>query len=122
MQNRAHEEDGQLTPITEFDYDAIDQNLFQIEPEELAGFTQREIDAASRLLSILLRWIWQDGMKNLNGMLIRTFIVCWIFIRELRPLTETDLARMAGKDKQSLGRWVVQFKTAFPFIKVPHFK
>ena len=121
----AHEEDGHITAVTDFDYDAIDRNLFDLSPEDLqvlAGMSQKEMDNAFKMFDTLLRWVWQNGMRNPEGMNIRTIIACWLFIRELRPLTETDLARIFGKDKQSLGRWVVQFKEAFPFIKSPHFK
>lgn len=117
-----HGEGGELVPIEQFDYDAVDRDLFDLDPKELAGFTQKEIDAAFKMHDALMRWMWQNGMRNENGLQIRASILCWIFIPELRPMTETDLARVFGKDKQSLNRWVVHFKKFFPFIKVPHFK
>lgn len=118
----AHGEDGRPALARDFDFDAIDRDLFKVDPKELAGMTQKEIDAAFKLMDSILRWIWQNGMKNENGLQIRSMIACWIFLKELRPLTETDLARAFGKDKQSIGRWFVDFKKAFPFIRTPHMK
>jgi len=49
---------------------------------------------------------------------IRATILCWVFLEHLRPLTLTDLARASGKKKQSIGRWVDEFKRASEFISV----
>jgi hypothetical protein len=117
-----HGDDGKRVLVEDFDYDAIDSNLFQIDPEELAGLTQKEIDISLKLMDTVMRWIWQNGMRNLDGLQIRSMIACWIFIRELRPLTETQLAQIFGKDKQSVGRWVDEWKKSFPMIRTPHMK
>ncbi len=80
------------------------------------------MDAALKVFSRLLEWIWQNGMKNSEGLTIRAVIACWIFLKHLRPLTLTQMARGFGKKKQSLGRWVDDFKIAFPHIRNPHMK
>jgi hypothetical protein len=46
----------------------------------------------------------------------------WFLIKELQPLSLTQLARMYGKDKQSLGRWVDDFKRRFPGLRNCHMK
>jgi hypothetical protein len=109
-------EDGQRVPIAEFNYEELDglPDCNELSPEE--------IDRALKLFRSLVRWLWQDGMKNTEGLTIRSIIVCWIFIEELKGLSETEMARGFGRHKQSLGRWVEQFKKAFPFIRTPHMK
>ena len=57
-------------------------------------------------------------MKNPDGVKIRAIICCWIFLKELRSVSETDMAVGYGLKKQSLGRWVEQFKKHFPHIRI----
>jgi hypothetical protein len=119
----AHGEDGAPIGWTGFDYDTIEDRLFNYRPEsDLSEFSQDDIDRALKVLTTLLEWVWQSGMKNGNGIQIRAIIMCWIFLKHVRPLQEAELARGFGKKKQSLGRWVENFKKAFPRIKVPHFR
>lgn len=119
----AHEEDGHLVPVQPFDWDTVDEKIFGPKPEiELADFTQEDVDRALTVLRALLQWIWQCGMKNTDGVKIRAIVVCWIFLKELRPLTLTQLSRGYGMKKQSIGRWVDEFKNAFPAIRTPHMR
>ena len=118
-----HAEDGHLEPSCEFDYEAIDRKVFHVEPEEdPEQLSAEEIDAACKVFTRLVEWIWQDGMQNVQGLQIRAAIVCWIFLSQLRPLTLTEMAKGFGKKKQSLGRWVDDFKRAFPRIRICHMK
>lgn len=118
-----HEEDGSLARSQEFDYEAIDRNVFRVEPKDDSDeFSAEEIDAACKVFTRLVEWIWQDGMKNVEGLQIRAIIVCWIFLSQLRPLTLTQMAAGFGKRKQSLGRWVDDFKRSFPRIRICHMK
>jgi len=105
----------------EFAYSLIDERVFNArEAAEEEKFEQ--LGPALRMFVHLVRWLWQDGMNNPEGLLIRATIVCWIFLPHLRPLTLTDIAAHFRKDKQSLGRWVEKFKLCFPYIKTPHMK
>jgi hypothetical protein len=109
-----HAEDGQIVSVEGFDYDEVDKNVFAYEPEsDLEEFTPDEMEAALKVLRVLLQWIWQGGMKNPNGIMLRAIIICWIFLKELRPMTLTEVATGFGKKKQSLGRWVKDFKQRF---------
>jgi hypothetical protein len=122
-----HGEDGKLVPVAEFDFDAVEKafesDLAQFRGEiEQGQYSQEDVDRALVVLAVLLKWIWQGGMKNVDGLQIRAVIVCWVFLKELRPLTETDLARAFGKDKQSFGRWVENFKEFFPRIRIAHMR
>jgi len=117
----AHSDDGSLTAAVEFDYELIERNLFPA-AEMFESSSQVCIDGAAVLFQRLVRWVWQDGKKNAEGVKIRAMVVCWIFIPELRSLTETDLAIGFGKKKQSIGRWVEQWKKDFPNIRSPHMR
>lgn len=124
----AFTDDGQITGVEEFDYDLVERRLAKdlSNPElakELAGMSEAEIEAALRMFRCLVRWLWQNGMKNPDGLTIRAILCCWIFVEELRPMTLTEMARgFGGRHKQSLGRWMESFKQNFPFIKTPHMR
>lgn len=115
-----YEEDGRPVPIQEFSYAEIDRE--EIDAEELASLTPKEMDAALKVLERILSWIWQNGMKNPEGLQIRAMIACWIFLKHLSAMELSELARGFKKKKQSIGRWHDQFKRDFPFIKTPHMK
>jgi hypothetical protein len=118
----AFTDDCQLEPRCEFDYDAIEAGpIFRLEDlEGLNRSTARGIEAGQQVIRSLITWIWQDGMQDARGIQIRSIIVCWVFLPHLHPLTMTELARGFGKDKQSLGRWVDDFKLKFPTLRNAH--
>lgn len=119
----AHEEDGHLTGTTDFDIEQVERNVFGFQPEEdLAQITPRELAAAEQAFTQMLAWVWQSGMKNPEGVKIRAIIVCWVFLKHLRPMTLSELAQGYGMKKQSLGRWVDQFKTDFPKYRIAHMR
>jgi hypothetical protein len=124
----AFDNQGKVIGVEEFDYDLVERRLGEDlsspeAQEELSQLTPEEVQAGLKLFRALIRWQWQDGMKNPNGLTIRAIICCWIFIEELHPMTLTQMARGFGsRDKQSLGRWVDLFKKHFPFIKTPHMR
>jgi hypothetical protein len=107
-----YEEHGRRVPATEFDYDRVESEM-GIEAEDLAQFSQEDVDRAIAVFRQLLQWVWQNGNKNTDGIKIRAIIVCWIFLEENRPKTLTEMAGGFGMKKQSLGRWVDQFKLDF---------
>lgn len=120
-----HGEDGKPVPVTDFDYDAIERH-FQSDLEqfrdEAEQYSQEDVDRALVVVTRLLKWIWQGGMKQPDGLQIRSMIICWVFLKELRPIELTQLASAFGKDKQSLGRWVDNFKMFFPRIRISHMR
>ena len=121
----SHAEDGHLEPACGFDFDSIDRNVFHVEPQgfdEDEEFTPEEIDAACAVVTRLVEWLWQDGMKNVDGLQNRSVVLCWVFLSQLRTLTMTEMAKGFGKKKQSLGRAVDDFKRRFPKIRIAHMK
>ncbi len=115
----AHGEAGQIEATTDFPYDAIDQNMAPpLESVREAGANDRGLKMFIRLVE----WLWQDGKRNPEGLLIRAGIVCWIFLPHLHPLTLTQMAGLFCKHKQSWGRWVDDWKLTFPKIRNPHMK
>ncbi len=128
----AHASDGHIEPTSDFPFDEIYE---RDEMDRVRGsrssplrddvedpLTPEEMEAALRVFTKLLEWVWQNGAKNCEGLKIRAIIACWIFLKHLRPLSLTEIARGFGKKKQSLGRWVDDFKIAFPNIRNPHMK
>lgn len=118
----AYGEDGGPVPTVGFDYDSADQHSDWKPESDLSEYSQEDIDRGVKVFTTLLSWIWQGGMQNPQGIMIRAIIACWVFLKPLRPLAESDLARGFGMKKQSIGRWVVHFKRSFPRIKLAHFR
>lgn len=119
----AHEEDGHLTGTTDFDIDQVERNVFGCNPDnDLTEITPLELEAAERAFTHMLNWVWQNGMKNPEGVKIRAIIVCWVFLKHIRPMTLSELAQGFGMKKQSLGRWVDQFKADFPKYRIAHMR
>jgi len=115
--------DGQLLPTVDFEWSVVEKNLFgDVDLDEMAELTPEDLERVWKVCDCLLRWVWQNGMKNVDGLQIRTIILCWVFIKELRPMEMSELARGFGKDKQSIGRWFDVFKVDFPFIRTPHMR
>jgi hypothetical protein len=113
-------ENGERVGIAEFDYDQVEQDLGGYFPRK-EQFTAKEIDAAVKVIDRVLIWVWQNGMRNPEGIKIRAIVVCWILLKPLRPFSLTMISQLYGKKKQSLGRWVDQFKRDFKFI-TPHMR
>ena len=124
---------GEVEPVVQFPYEQVGKDtddapdkltsaeLAEMRKEMLA-LTPEEADAAIKMFHYIMRWVWQDGMKNPNGLLIRSVIVCWMFLEELQQHSLTAIAYKFDRDKQSIGRWMPSFKKAFPMIKTPHMK
>jgi len=119
----SHAEDGHLEPSCGFDYAEIDRNVFRVDPQDhVAALSDEEIDAACYVITRVIEWLWQDGMKNCDGLQNRAVVLCWVFLSQLRTLTMTEMAAGFGKKKQSLGRAVDDFKRSFPKIRIAHMK
>jgi hypothetical protein len=123
----AWDENSQPVGAVEFDYDEVsrrlEEDLFDPDDRELDSLTPQEAEKALKCIRWIVRWLWQDGMKNTDGLTIRAILVCWIFIEELRPLSMSDMARGFGcRDKQSLGRWHDHLKACAPWLRTSHMR
>jgi len=114
------DENGRKVWVTQFDYDKVDQDLSKYSQRK-ETFTAKEVDAAIKVIDKLLCWVWHNGMRNPEGIKIRAIVVCWILLKPLRPFSLTGISKLYGKKKQSLGRWVDQFKREFKFL-TPHMR
>jgi hypothetical protein len=94
----------------EFDWDAI-------EPIPEPCHDHSAIEVLQRMQQ-LMRWGYNFKADHLdsNGMLIRFAILAWIFVPELQDSSLSKFSRGLGKKKQSLGRWITDFKQEFPAI------
>jgi len=119
MNARGFDDNQRPVLIADFDWDQVERNLTS-EKKEIRGalrngeLTEEDFDRALQLSGTLMRWIWQNGKRDIRGLSIRSIIVCWHFIYELRDLPLTTVAAKFGKHKQSLGRWLDRFKNDFP--------
>ncbi len=114
----AFTDSGERTAVVQFPFDEVDRNLSPTQPTDDESLKE----SAVKFVESLMRFIWQDAKNNPQGLQIRAMIVCWQILEELAPMTETELALGFGMKKQSVGRWVEQFKKEFPHIRSPHIK
>lgn len=105
------DDNQEVTLTTEFSYADVDRALgFMV--EELDEHIEDALECQRRIWS----WVWQPPAEDLDGLFCRCVIACWVFVPSLRDYTMTDMAGRVGKKKQSLGRWVDDFKKTFPEI------
>ncbi len=109
-----HDDAGEIVASEDFPYHLIDGEEEQPTAQDLA--------AAAMAMQKVMEWVWQGGPRNHNGFEIRSVIACWIFLKHLHALNLTQVAAMMNKDKQSLGRWVDDFKKEFPAVKTEHMR
>jgi hypothetical protein len=115
------DERGALTESVDFDYDAVDERMGNAMSLNQAAVHPNSQNQASIVpLQQILDWVCQKVPKNQNGIEIRATIAAWIFLPHLRTLNLTEVAAMVGRDKQSLGRWVDDFKKRFPGVHAVH--
>lgn len=82
--------------------------------------TEEEWKCAWRGVGNVVKWVYQRNSRNFQGIGIRALIVCWVWIPGLHGLTLTQLAGRFKMAKQSIGRWVVDWKLRFPHCVSVH--
>jgi hypothetical protein len=109
------------------DWESIEKGVFgrrqdcDAAPNDETGKRKR-IEGEIRALKTTLEWVIQNGMNEENGVMFRILIAGWIYLEWMREMTLTELATMYGKDKQSFGRWVDDFKLRFPEVRTHNMK
>jgi len=96
-----------------FDFDRVYDDL---DGPEKDPASPDPMFAASEAVRLLFAWVYQPPCKDQEGFYCRAIIACWIFVPQLRSYTMTEMAGRFGKKKQSLGRWVEDFKREFPEV------
>jgi len=110
IHSSGYDEHG-ITQVVEFAYAEVEAHLDGDKTPEAA------LEAAMELERRLNEWTYQAPCADVDGFLCRSIVRAWIFVPMLRSYTMTEIAGRFGKKKQSLGRWVDQFKRDFPEIK-----
>jgi hypothetical protein len=107
------------------DWESIEKGVLGQQDCDTAGDEtkkRKRIEGEIRALKTTLEWVIQNGMNEENGVMFRILIAGWIYLEWMREMTLTELATMYGKDKQSFGRWVDDFKRRFPGLRNCHMK
>lgn len=113
--------DGRLEPTVDPAWDEIERGIIGDAISE-ADVRDNERENALRFFVKLKAWDFQNGMKDPHGLMIRSAVSSWAVLPLLRPLTLTRLALGLRLQKQSLGRWVDDFKRTFPNIRNCHMR
>lgn len=114
----AYDEEGHHQLTVPFDLEEVERRL----GEEQINLNDEQVKILGEALQRILAWIWQSGMSDHRGTLIRTTIACWVLHPEVAAMSLTELAQGMGLHKQSLGRWSDKWKEQFPDLKNSHMK
>lgn len=109
-----------IEPTVDPEWDRIDLNVFSHHPDDDVDGEHKEMAVA--MFTRMMAWVFQDGMNDKQGLMIRAAVASWVVVPLLQPLTLTQLALGLGLKKQSLGRWVDRFKIDFPNIRNKHMR
>lgn len=74
-----------------FNFDAVDNVEHEFETA---------LDMASEAMRKLALWVYQPPCQDMDGFIIRSIIVSWIFVPALREYSMTDISKKFGKKKQ----------------------
>ena len=94
-------------PYEDFPYDQVDRDL---------GFVKEKVEdeRATEALRRFSQWIAQGDLRDWDGVFCRMTNIIWILCPQLSSYSMSKMAKRVGKKKQSLGRWVDDFKREFP--------
>jgi hypothetical protein len=116
----AYDDLSQVTQTVDFSYEEIDRRfgVAHLHEEQLEKLSEADVEKVCEMHRRIWDWVGQDCFKNLDGFNDRSIIAAWVFCSSLKWETKsmTDLAGRFGKKKQSLGRWVDDFKKQFPEV------
>jgi len=122
MNPLGHAEDGSVIETVYFPFEdlyARDEEIQFLEADpELNRLSEEELRLGVKVLAPCLRWIWQYGMKNKDGVAIRAILLCRAGIPDLARLSMTRLANGFGLEKQSLDRWDKDLARKYPKLRI----
>ena len=96
-------------PAEDFPYAQVDRDLGWSPNDD-------EFDLTLEAQRRIWLWVWQGDNRDMEGWSCRCAIMCWVFCDQLRSNSLSKMAKRIGKKKQSLGRWVEDFKREFPLV------
>ena len=102
---------SKVTATVDFAYDEIDRRVFGVETS-----AEEAIEESLECQRRIWQWVYQPPNKDMDGFVCRSIVACWVFVPPLRAYSMTDIAGRFGKKKQSIGRWVADFKKEFPAV------
>jgi len=107
-----------ITQTSELDWASVDANVFGVIDTEFAEWKEQQ----GRMLSNIWQWVHQGRLDDIDGFHCRCIIVNWAFNELNWNDSMTEVAGQFGKKKQSISRWLVEFKKSFPDVvkHLPH--
>lgn len=110
--DQGYDEQG-ITLTCDFDWHQVEQDL----DGDNSNLTSSDaVEAVCECQQRIWEWVYHAPCRDLNGFNCRCIIAVWVFYAPLRCYSMTEVAGRFGKKKQSLGRWMVDFKARFPEI------
>src|SRR5690349_4848877 len=110
-------EDNRLIATTDFDFAEVDRRLGTPDDPQDCDY-----DRAGAAIRKIVRWQWAGGCTNPEGAICRDTVLAMVFLPEMQAVSATQIAKSLGKHKQSLGRWMADFKKFFPELPSAHFR
>lgn len=110
--------------VGDFDYDAIDERVFGVLGKEA---TEHQRDMAVELARKWIAWVFNDtirkGVRNKSSIGLRAAALSWILLPEIHDrYSLTQFSIVLKRDKQSMGRFVADFKKTFPGVHNRHMR
>lgn len=108
-----------MEPHIGFDFDQVERNLGEIK-DEVEQLTPKEVDAALKLVRMILEWQWQNGSFKAGGLATRSVVCCWILLGDIRRgkngkelRKQCDVSSVAGIHPHAFNKWLTDFKRTF---------
>ena len=110
--SNGYDEQG-ITLTCDFDWKQVEHDL---DGPDAPPDTDQLVETICACQNRIWEWVYHAPCRDLDGFMCRAIIATWVFYSPMRAYSMTEIAGRFGKKKQSLGRWVVDFKIQFPEI------
>lgn len=120
------EEAFTVEAIQDFDWAGVEDSLLKsgsaegikaLDPEAKRVLDKMVFAGVNRYMTELFNWIHAGGSAQPQGVMIRSYVVAWAFVRKYRNCSQSELAAVMDlKNKQSVGREVSAFRDRFKFL------
>lgn len=113
------DQNGTVTATVDFNYSEVDEllqgdRLNSSDIRRMIEEAAREegMHMAAQAVGSLARWL--GTTKNKHGIACRGIVLNWLYDSLQHDCSLTEIAGQYGLKKQSVGRWVDDFKKEFP--------